>query len=73
MNATERQATLARRTFDLLSEDMRRTVQDVARARGCEPLEVLAAHFGGKDILPKQTNADRRGRIATPSRVGRHD
>ena len=50
---TERQAERARRIFGLLSEDVRRTVQDVARARGCEPCEVLAEHLHGARQLPE--------------------
>ena len=53
MNANERQAARAKRTFALLSESMRRTVQDVARARGCEPYEVLAEHLHGARKLPE--------------------
>lgn len=53
MNVNERQAARARRIFGLLSEDVRRTVQDVARARGCEPWEVLAEHLRGARQLPE--------------------
>ena len=53
MNANERQAARARRIFGLLSEGMRRTVQDVARARGCEPWEVLDEHLRGARQLPE--------------------
>lgn len=53
MNANARQTARAKRTFALLSESMRRTVQDVARARGCEPWEVLAEHFSGARQLPE--------------------
>lgn len=49
----ERQAERARRIFGLLSEEVRRTVQDAARARGCEPLEVLAEHLHGARQLPE--------------------
>lgn len=50
---TERQAAQARRIFGLLSEDVRRTVQDVARARGCEPWEVLGEHLRGARQFPE--------------------
>ena len=53
MNTNERQAARARRILGLLSEDMRRTVQDVARARGCEPWEVLDEHLRGARQLPE--------------------
>ena len=53
MNANEKQAARARRIFGLLSEDVRRTVQDVARARGCEPWEVLDEHLRGARQLPE--------------------
>ena len=53
MSANERQAARARRIFGLLSEGMRRTVQDVARAIGCEPLEVLDEHLRGARQLPE--------------------
>ena len=52
MTAIEKETARARRAFCLLSEGMRRTVQDVARARGCEPWEAIADHWRGIDILP---------------------
>lgn len=59
MNANARQTARAKRTFALLSESMRRTVQDVARARGCEPWEVLAEHFYKR--IPKDNGDEERG------------
>ena len=53
MNANAGRAAYARHIFGLLSEDVRRTVQDVARARGCEPWEVLAEHLRGARQLPE--------------------
>ena len=53
MNANAGRAAYARRIFGLLPEDARRTVQDVARARGCEPCEVLAEHLRGARQLPE--------------------
>ena len=56
MNANERQAARAKRTLGLLSEGMRRMVQDVARARGCEPWEVLDEHLRGARQLPERNH-----------------
>ena len=53
MSANAGRAAYARRIFGLLSEDVRRTVRDVARARGCEPCEVLAEHLRGARQLPE--------------------
>lgn len=55
MNANERQAARAKRTLGLLSESMRRTVQDAARARGCEPWEVIVNHWCGTGDLSGQS------------------
>lgn len=63
MNANERQAARAGRIFGLLSEGMRRMVQDVARARGCEPWKVLDEHLRGARQLSEWKHKKAQGTL----------